>query len=72
METRKTRPGPNELLPCGSGSARRRHLAHSRPCQVCWPAGGLPAMPDTTAGPDWLTVLIAAEFPDDTPAEFAA
>jgi hypothetical protein len=29
-------------------------------------------MPDTTAGPDWLTVLIAAEFPDDTPAEFAA
>lgn len=29
------RPGPNDVLPCGTDSARRRHLAHGRDCTVC-------------------------------------
>ncbi|MDG4784391.1 hypothetical protein O7626_00325 [Micromonospora sp. WMMD1102] len=27
--------GPNDLEPCGTESARRRHLAHGRDCAVC-------------------------------------
>ncbi|MEV1315330.1 hypothetical protein AB0J14_04515 [Micromonospora arborensis] len=28
-------PGPNDLLPCPSESARRRHAAHGRTCRTC-------------------------------------
>ena len=31
--------GPNDLVPCPSHSARRRHQAHGESCRVCWPAG---------------------------------
>lgn len=27
--------GPNDVLPCPSESARRRHAAHGQTCQVC-------------------------------------
>ncbi|MDG4796186.1 hypothetical protein [Micromonospora sp. WMMD1082] len=27
--------GPNSVLPCGTDSARRRHLAHGQECGVC-------------------------------------
>jgi hypothetical protein len=30
-------PGPNELLPCGTDSARRRHAAHGQLCLTCEP-----------------------------------
>jgi hypothetical protein len=72
MTSAATRPGPNELLPCGTSGARRRHLAHGRACAVCWPSGGLPAMPDHTAAPDWLAELVADEFGPDIPEELAA
>jgi DNA-binding XRE family transcriptional regulator len=32
------RPGPNDVLPCGTDSARRRHLAKAELCPVCEPA----------------------------------
>lgn len=28
-------PGPNDLLPCGTDSARRRHLARNERCRRC-------------------------------------
>ncbi len=28
-------PGPNDLLPCGTDSARRRHLARNERCARC-------------------------------------
>ncbi|MGC4886739.1 hypothetical protein [Micromonospora sp. DT227] len=28
-------PGPNDLLPCGTDSARRRHLARNEQCTLC-------------------------------------
>lgn len=28
-------PGPNEVLPCGTESARRRHAAHGQTCRTC-------------------------------------
>jgi hypothetical protein len=31
------RPGPNDVLPCGTESALRRHQAHGRICPVCQP-----------------------------------
>lgn len=31
--------GPNDVVPCPSRSARRRHQAHGQTCRVCWPAG---------------------------------
>jgi hypothetical protein len=72
MEAPTTRPGPNSLLPCGSSSARRRHLTHGQRCPICWPDGGLPGMPDITAAPDWRAAFPAAEFGTDTPEELAA
>lgn len=37
------RPGPNDLLPCGSASAKIRHQAHNQRCFSCWPnPTGLP------------------------------
>ncbi|MDG4791975.1 hypothetical protein O7626_39875 [Micromonospora sp. WMMD1102] len=66
------RPRLDSLLPCGSESARRRHLAHGRACAVCWPDGGLPAMPDTTVVPGWLADMIADEFGPDIPEELVA
>nr|MDT0658061.1 hypothetical protein [Micromonospora sp. DSM 115978] len=44
------RPGPNDVLPCGTESARMRHLAHGQTCRRCMspPAGGAAAM--TAAG----------------------
>lgn len=35
--TAAVRPGPNALLPCGSDSARRRHLSRAELCVVCEP-----------------------------------
>jgi hypothetical protein len=29
------RPGPNDLLPCGTESAVRRHLAKRERCWIC-------------------------------------
>lgn len=34
------RLGPNALLPCGTESARRRHLAHGQTCAECGVDGG--------------------------------
>lgn len=31
------KPGPNDVLPCGTDSARRRHLAHAFICPTCEP-----------------------------------
>ncbi|MDQ0371568.1 hypothetical protein [Catenuloplanes indicus] len=48
------RPGPNAILPCGTDSARRRHLARGKRCKTCWPTYlGLPPMPDV----DYFTAL---------------
>jgi hypothetical protein len=38
--TTPTGPGPNSLLPCGSESARRRHLARNETCPRCHVEGG--------------------------------
>lgn len=61
--------GWDSLLPCGSESARRRHLAHGQPCRACWPATVYPRMPDSTMVPGWLAELIAEEFGADDPPE---
>lgn len=35
--------GPNDLMPCGTTVARRRHLARGEECDTCktspWPTG---------------------------------
>lgn len=39
-----TAPSPNALLPCGTPSARRRHLAKGAICSVCFPHWERPAV----------------------------
>lgn len=40
--TATTRPGPNDVLPCGTTSAARRHLAHAEACPTCRTEGRRP------------------------------
>lgn len=35
MTTPVVTPGANDLLPCGTDSARRRHAAHGLTCRTC-------------------------------------
>ncbi len=44
---RVTAPDPNAVLPCGTDSARRRHLAHGEDCTPCGTDDGLapPTLP---------------------------
>ncbi len=39
MNDTTTRPGPNGLLPCGTYSAVKRHLAKAEHCDVCGTEG---------------------------------
>lgn len=59
----------------GSDADRRWHQAHGQQCEprICWQTpDGLPPMPDSTAGPHWLTALIADEFGAGIPDGVAA
>lgn len=64
------------LLPCGTDSARRRHIAHGARCRTCWPDTGLPPLPEQchsdsdieTLPVDWLDQMIRAQFgPGEVP-----
>ncbi len=49
MTATTARPGPNDVLPCKTESARYRHLARGQVCHACGVSVGPPPAPKETA-----------------------
>lgn len=53
MDPVTDRLGPNDLAPCPSDSARRRHLAKAETCPVCEIGVGYEPLPDAREEVTW-------------------